>query len=267
MKPSFIIEKNNGILSIIKNNLFSGSAPSIFNTIPNDATKEPMFFGQGVNTSRFDTMKYPVLDEYTKKQLSLFWQPEEVELTKDVADFANLKPHEQHIFTANLRYQTLLDSIQGRGPMELLLPIVSIPEMEPWLNVWSSFESTLHSRGYSYIIQTIYPNPEEVLGKIIVTDEIIERANAIAAVGDKLMYLNTLLRCSEFGIEVSNVGVDVNSDEFKRLHIKTLILYLFSIYLVESVRFYVSFSCSFAFAERSNSVMEGNAKIIKLIAR
>jgi ribonucleoside-diphosphate reductase beta chain len=38
-----------------------------------------------------------------------------------------------------------------------------------------------------------------------------------------------------------------------------------SVNVLEAIRFYVSFACSFAFAERE--LMEGNAKIIKLIAR
>lgn len=38
-----------------------------------------------------------------------------------------------------------------------------------------------------------------------------------------------------------------------------------SVNALEAIRFYVSFACSFAFAERE--LMEGNAKIIRLIAR
>ena len=46
---------------------------------------------------------------------------------------------------------------------------------------------------------------------------------------------------------------------------KKLWLCLMSVNILEGVRFYVSFACSWAFAELKK--MEGNAKIIKLIAR
>lgn len=240
-------------------------APTIFNIEKNIHYKEPMFFGHGVNISRFDQSKYHQFNVLTKAMLGYFWQPEEVNLSKDKGDFYKLSEHEKHIFTANLKYQTLLDSIQGRGPMQLLMPILSLPELEPLLNVWSSFESSLHSRAYSHIIQNVYSDPSEVLDEIINIPEIIERAKSISEYGDKLLFLNTLLETHRFGIEFADKRIDVNSDEFKKQHKKTVLLYLFSVYMLEAVRFYISFSCTFAFAE--NKLMEGSAKIVRLIAR
>ena len=46
---------------------------------------------------------------------------------------------------------------------------------------------------------------------------------------------------------------------------KALYLTLHSVNALEAIRFYVSFACSFAFAERQ--LMEGNSKIIRFIAR
>ena len=104
-----------------------------------------MFFGQPVNVARYDQQKFPVFEQLIEKQLSFFWRPEEIDVSKDRLDFSNLSVHEQHIFLSNLKYQTLLDSIQGRSPNAVLLPLVSIPELETWIETWS-FSETIHSR-------------------------------------------------------------------------------------------------------------------------
>ena len=48
-----------------------------------------------------------------------------------------LADHERHIFTSNLRYQTLLDSVQGRSPNVTLLPFFH-PELETWIETGPS---------------------------------------------------------------------------------------------------------------------------------
>lgn len=267
MAKHFLPHADAWFADVIAKRIEEAQIPTVFNPVPNDPLKEPMFFGNGVNTSRFDIQKYPNFDRYTEKQLGFFWMPTEIGLGRDIVEYQRLTEVEKHIFNANLKYQTFLDSFQGRAPIRLLLPLVSLPEMEPWLNIWSMFESTIHSRSYSYIIQAIHPNPDEILGSIVITPEIMERAKAIAVYADKLGFLNSVKEAKEWGLEFSNMDVDVESEEFKREHAKALILYLFTTYLLEMVRFYVSFSCTFSFAERKESVMEGNAKIVRLIAR
>lgn len=224
---------------------------SVFNQTANDATKEPMFFGQPVNVLRFDRQRYPFFEQLTERQVSFFWRPEEVDLSKDRIDFQSLSSQEQHIFTSNLKYQTVLDSVQGRSPNTVLLPLVSLPELEAWIETWSFFEAGIHAKSYTHIIRNIYNDPSAVLDDIMVNPAILERADALSKYYDEL---------HELSLEHQQ-GKPVDMRELK----KRLLLCLVAINALEGVRFYVSFACSFAFAERK--LMEGNAKIIKMICR
>ena len=234
---------------------------SIFNQTPNDAMKEPMFFGQPVNIARYDQQKHPIFEQLIEKQLSFFWRPEEVDVSKDRMDFGNLSSHEQHIFLSNLKYQTLLDSIQGRSPNIVLLPLVSIPELETWIETWS-FSETIHSRSYTHIIRNIVNDPSLVFDDIMHNKHILERASDIAQYYDEL-YRNSQLY-SLYGAGTHNINGETVTVDLRSLK-KQLYLCIMAVNVLEAIRFYVSFACSFAFAERK--LMEGNAKIIKLIAR
>lgn len=226
-----------------------------------NATEEPMFFGRNVNVSRYDVQKHPIFEKLIEKQLSFFWRPEEVDLSTDRSDFAALPEHEKHIFLSNLKYQTLLDSIQGRSPNVALLPIVSLPELETWLETWA-FSETIHSRSYTHIIRNILPEPSAVFDDIVTNSAIVQRASDITRYYDDLIEgINQYNVLGEGEHRVNGKTVQVSVTDLKR----RLYLTVVSINVLEAIRFYVSFACSFAFAERST--MEGNAKIIKLIAR
>ncbi|MCM2680840.1 class Ia ribonucleoside-diphosphate reductase subunit beta [Echinimonas agarilytica] len=232
-----------------------------FSREQNNALTEPMFFGNPVNVSRYDQQKYPIFEQLIEKQLSFFWRPEEVDVSKDRIDFNNMPAHEQHIFLSNLKYQTLLDSIQGRSPNVALLPLVSIPELETWIETWA-FSETIHSRSYTHIIRNVMKDPSVVFDDIILNDEILKRAEGISFYYDELIDANR--QYQEYGEgthQTPNGEVTVSLREIKR----KLYLCLMSVNVLEAIRFYVSFACSFAFAERE--LMEGNAKIIRLIAR
>ena len=234
---------------------------SIFSQTPNNALTEPMFFGQPVNVARYDQQKHPIFEQLIEKQLSFFWRPEEVDVSKDRIDYGNLSSHEQHIFISNLKYQTLLDSIQGRSPNVVLLPLVSIPELETWIETWT-FSETIHSRSYTHIIRNIVNDPGVVFDDIMQNEHILERASDIAKYYDDLYYDSQLYNMYGAGTHtVNGKEVTVSLKSLK----KQLYLCLMAVNVLEAIRFYVSFACSFAFAERK--LMEGNAKIIKLIAR
>ena len=234
---------------------------SIFNQTANDTLTEPMFFGDSVNVARFDQQKFEVFEKLTEKQLSFFWRPEEIDVSKDKIDFSKLRSNEKHIFISNLQYQILLDSVQGRSPSIAFLPIVSLPELENWIETWS-FSETIHSRSYTHIIRAIMNEPSVFFDEIMKTDEIIRRATSVSEHYDELIkYSQAYLLHGEGKHEFNNEKLDVSLYGLKRL----LYLTIMSVNILEAVRFYVSFACSFAFAERK--VMEGNAKIIKLIAR
>lgn len=253
-------------------------AYSVFNDIKNDQLKEPMFFGQNVNVARYDQQKYETFEKLIEKQLSFFWRPEEIDVSKDRIDYANLPEHEKHIFISNLKYQTLLDSIQGRGPNAVLLPIASIPELETWIETWS-FSESIHSRSYTHIIRNIVNDPSIVFDDIVENPEIQKRAKPIAKYYDDLILESQLYqlhgndvwyRQNEDGyVVVANSRDELMTGDWKNVTLfelkRKLYLCIQSINALEAIRFYVSFACSFNYAERG--LMEGNAKIIKLIAR
>jgi len=215
----------------------------------------------GPTIQRYDTLKYKSFDSLTDKQLGFFWRPEEVDIYKDAKDFKGLTDHEQHIFTSNLKRQILLDSVQGRAPVEAFGPVVSLPELENWIETWT-FSETIHSRSYTHIIRNVYSNPSKIFDEMLDIEEIVDCAGDISKYYDDLIeqagYYN-LLGAGTHTVNGKKVNVDLY--ELK----KNIWLTLMSVNILEGVRFYVSFACSWAFAELKK--MEGNAKIIKLIAR
>ncbi|EOT8680779.1 TPA: class Ia ribonucleoside-diphosphate reductase subunit beta [Escherichia coli] len=236
---------------------------STFRLGANDATKEPMFLGQSVNVARYDQQKYRDFEKLIERQLSFFWRPEEVDISSDRIDFnTKLRDHERHIFLSNLRYQTLLDSVQGRSPNATLLPLISIPELETWVETWS-FSETIHSRSYTHIIRGMVDDPSIVFDGIVTDEEIINRANSISAEYDRL-YGMTCERQSLGEKEFERLYVNEYGWEPYPLH-RQLFRTLVSINALEAIRFYVSFACTFAFGERK--LLEGNTKIMRFIAR
>ena len=236
-------------------------AYSTFSQNKNDQLKEPMFFGQSVNVARFDQQKYDIFEKLIEKQLSFFWRPEEVDVSRDRIDYQALPDHEKHIFISNLKYQTLLDSIQGRSPNVALLPLISIPELETWIETWA-FSETIHSRSYTHIIRNIVNDPAVVFDDIVTNQQILARAQDISQYYDDLIEMTSYWHLLGEGThQVNGKSVTVSLRALK----KQLYICLMSVNALEAIRFYVSFACSFAFAERE--LMEGNAKIIKLIAR
>jgi ribonucleotide reductase beta subunit family protein with ferritin-like domain len=212
--------------------------------------KQPMFFGEEPNIQRFDQQKYPIFEKLNQQQLGFFWRPEEVSLQKDRNDYGSLTTEQKHIFTSNLKYQTLLDSVQGRGPCLAFLPFCSLPELESMLVAWD-FSETIHSRSYTYIMKNVYADPTEVLDTIIDTPEIMARAKTVTDSYDKF-------------IEYAHKYYITGKGDIKELK-RLLYLTLINVNILEGIRFYVSFACSFAFGELK--LMEGSAKIISLIAR
>ncbi|MAE33686.1 MAG: ribonucleotide-diphosphate reductase subunit beta [Oceanospirillaceae bacterium] len=236
-------------------------AYTTFNRNEFDTFEQPMFFGEPVNVARYDQQKHKIFENLIEKQLSFFWRPEEVDLTNDRKDFMDLPEHEKHIFVSNLKYQTLLDSVQGRSPNVALLPVVSLPELETWIETWS-FSETIHSRSYTHIVRNIVPNPAVVFDDITKNEYIVRRAISVTKYYDDFIELsNYYQQLGEGKHTVNGETIDVSLHELKR----RLYLTMVSVNVLEAIRFYVSFACSFAFAERAK--MEGNAKIIKLIAR
>jgi len=235
---------------------------TVFNTQEIDAKKQPMFFGAPLGVQRYDSYKYPVFDKLTQQQLGYFWRPEEVSLQKDRADYQTLRPEQKHIFTSNLKYQILLDSVQGRGPGMAFSPYCSLPELEACMKVWE-FMEMIHSRSYTYIIKNVYSDPTEVFDSILNNGRILERAASVTGAYDDFINSAQLYGNSNLWIHAQE-GAGTAKDERYELKRK-LYRAVANVNILEGIRFYVSFACSFAFGELK--LMEGSAKIISLIAR
>ena len=235
---------------------------TVFNTDTVDTTTQPMFFGKPLGIQRFDKAKYPVFSKLTQTQLGYFWRPEEANLQKDRADYQKLTDQQKHIFTSNLKYQILLDSVQGRGPGMAFMPYCSLPELESAMNVWQ-FMEMIHSQSYTYIIKNIYPNPSEVLDSIIEDEAILSRAASVTKAYDDFISVAHDYDAGnmwEHALEGVPAGLDTLYDLKTKLYLAVA-----NVNILEGIRFYVSFACSFAFGELK--LMEGNAKIIGWIAR
>jgi ribonucleoside-diphosphate reductase beta chain len=235
---------------------------TVFNTNQVDSKKQPMFFGQPLGVQRYDSYKYPIFDKLTQQQLGYFWRPEEVSLQKDRSDYQTLRPEQKHIFTSNLKYQILLDSVQGRGPGMAFIPYCSLPELEACMTVWE-FMEMIHSRSYTYIIKNVYPDPTEVFDTILSNEKILERASSVTGAYDD--FINSAQGYGNSNLWLHAMeGVPYAKDERYELKRK-LYRAISNVNILEGIRFYVSFACSFAFGELK--LMEGSAKIISLIAR
>ena len=235
---------------------------TVFNTEDVDTKKQPMFFGAPLGVQRYDNFKYPSFENLTKQQLGYFWRPEEVSLQKDRGDYQELRPEQKHIYTSNLKYQIMLDSVQGRAPGMAFLPYCSLPELESCMEVWS-FMEMIHSRSYTYIIKNVYANPSEVFDTIIKDERILERAASVTKSYDD--FINYAQEWGQ-GNLWRNDSKGSPSAEWTRKDLKRhLYRAVANVNILEGIRFYVSFACSFAFGELK--LMEGSAKIIGLIAR
>ena len=237
---------------------------TVFNTEDVNTKKQPMFFGKPLGVQRYDNFKYPVFDKLTTQQLGYFWRPEEVSLQKDRGDYQTLRPEQKHIYTSNLKYQIMLDSVQGRAPGMAFIPYCSLPELEACMEVWG-FMEMIHSRSYTYIIKNVYPDASEVFDTIIKEPKILERAASVTE-----SYDDFINEAQQWGQGNLWKHLDKTLDtSLPVLEIKEVKRKLYravaNVNILEGIRFYVSFACSFAFGELK--LMEGSAKIISLIAR
>ena len=235
---------------------------TVFNTEEVNTKKQPMFFGKPLGVQRYDSYKYPTFDRLTTQQLGYFWRPEEVSLQKDRADYHQLRPEQKHIFTSNLKYQTMLDSVQGRAPGMAFIPYCSLPELEACMEVWG-FMEMIHSRSYTYIVKNVYSNPSEVFDTILKDDRIIERAASVTHAYDD--FIRDAQSWGSGCMWTPEAKGSPSSQWCLKDLKRKLYRAIMNVNILEGIRFYVSFACSFAFGELK--LMEGSAKIISLIAR
>ena len=234
---------------------------TVFNPKPVNSTEQPMFFGQPLGVQQYTTFKYPIFDKLTQTQLGFFWKPDEVSLQKDRSDYQTLRPEQKHIFTSNLKYQVMLDSVQGRGPGMAFLPYCSLPELESAMTVWEMMEM-IHSRSYTHIIKNLYSDPDEVFGTILSDEKILSRARSVTEAYDTFIEGARQFSGGDWKLAQEGAG-DFREQRYELK--RKLFRAMMNVNILEGVRFYVSFACTFAFGELK--VMEGSAKIISLVAR
>lgn len=234
---------------------------SVFNREHVDIMTEPMFLGSDLGIARYDIQRHAVFEELIEKTLSFFWRPEEIPLATDRIQYLNMSDIEKRFFTENLKYQILLDSINSRAPTAAFGPIVSDPTLDTWLQTWT-FSETIHSRSYTHILRNCFIDPASEFDQIIDNPAIMKRAESIGQYYDDVLekiraYENAKARC----VNPDNIEVV----EAKRDLMKSIYLCMHCVNALEAIRFYVSFCVTFSYAERG--LLEGNAKIMKFIAR
>ncbi|QEG12794.1 putative ribonucleotide reductase of class Ia [Klebsiella phage vB_KpnM_Potts1] len=235
---------------------------TVFNTKQVDIMTEPMFLGSGLGIARYDQQRHKVFEDLIEKQLSFFWRPEEVNLMMDRGQFEKLPEHQQNLFTDNLKYQSLLDSIQGRAPSAVFAPLISDPSLDTWFQTWT-FSETIHSRSYTHIMRNLFTDPAKIFDEIVLDEAIMKRAESIGVYYDAVTeahrrYQNAQERCfNPDNIEIKQAKHDLMKAMYLCMHV---------VNALEAIRFYVSFACTFNF-HKNMEIMEGNAKIMKFIAR
>lgn len=246
---------------------------TVFNREHVDIMNEPMFLGSGLGIARYDIQRHQVFEELIEKSLSFFWRPEEISLATDRIQYLNMGDVEKRFFTENLKYQTLLDSIQGRAPSAAFGPIVSDPTLDTWLQTWT-FSETIHSRSYTHIMRNCFIDPASEFDQIIDNPAIMKRAESIGQYYDDVLVKireyedakESFSRSSENEFDLDAYSDSISYvEETKRNLMESLYLCMHCVNALEAIRFYVSFACTFSFAERG--LLEGNAKIMKFIAR
>lgn len=235
---------------------------TVFNTTQVDIMTEPMFLGSGLGIARYDQQRHKVFEDLIEKQLSFFWRPEEVNVMMDRGQFEKLPQHQQNLFTDNLKYQSLLDSIQGRAPSAVFAPLISDPSLDTWFQTWT-FSETIHSRSYTHIMRNLFTDPAKIFDEIVLDEAIMKRAESIGVYYDAVTeahrkWLNAQDRC----FNPDNIEIKQAKHEL----MKAMYLCMHVVNALEAIRFYVSFACTFNF-HKNMEIMEGNAKIMKFIAR
>ena len=208
-----------------------------------------LVFGDTVEIQRYDNPVFPKYIKWDDRANNLFWRESVIDLSKDKHDFKKLASELKHIFVSNISRQVVLDSKQGMEPLLCFGPIASQPEIQTALTTWTFFEN-IHSRSYTHILRAIYDNPTPVMDSIMTNEEILKCHKDIGQYYEELDSYNR-----------NHIQGTAYSNEHKLAYLKALV----AVNALEGIRFFVSFACSFAMAE--NAVMEGNAKIIKLIAK
>ena len=221
-------------------------------------TQRTSYLDESVDIQRFDVMRYPKIHDHMLKQLGFIWTPEETRMERDQADYKNAPPEITKKYDMVISRQVLMDSIQGRAPSLALGPIASLPEVEGFLNVWTTFEGPIHSRSYTHMIRNVYKDPAVIFDNINKNSFIINAAKHIGKYYNELIEYN----CATYN------GTRYTAKLTKLEHAKRLFKCLAAINALEGIWFRNSFVVTWNWQQNdSYKMFEGSAKILKQIAQ
>lgn len=218
-----------------------------FKLNPTPHNQRNTFFDGPVDVQRFDSVRYPVFRTIFEQQRERFWFPNEFNFSRDQQDMkTKMTPAMKHMLKSNVLRQTMLDSIQGRSPLEVFGPICSLPEVENCLNIINFVEGGIHSESYTHQIRGLYSSPAKILNELPEISEIINAADSISHYYDAL----------------ANFDGKYGSYDHKRVYWKCLHAWN----ALEAIRFYVSFATNWSFYQHQG-IMQESALMNQSIAQ
>ncbi len=232
---------------------------NLYDTHKIDFTKEPMFFGEGKNTQRFDVMKYKFFDTNNDNQQARFWRPQEISLLKDKKDFPLMAEHKKWIVTKTLQKLIFLDSLQGRSPFATFGLITTLPELENDILTWTFFEGSIHSKSYSHNLRNVYTNPSEVFDETFEIPLLMKHAGSISGPYNELFkhVIDYLYK------QQNNIPTD---EKYMKKLKKQVVRALINVNILEGIRFYSGFASIWAITE-GEGIIAGTSRILRLICR
>lgn len=142
---------------------------------PNKSTG--VFGGKASGILNWNDIAYPHWYKTYKELLGKYWQPDEVDLTQDVKQFATLTPKEQDAYLKIIGLLSTLDGPQTK--VALLLSLYATdPSVQSIMAVIAQQEA-VHNESYSYVLSSVADlstqNESFEMGR---TDEVLMRRNA-----------------------------------------------------------------------------------------
>jgi len=238
---------------------FLTNSPKLVNRVclGDDYLSDGYWMTAAPSIARNDKLGDPMFDSLYQRQESQHWGPSEQDLTGDLSSLKLASKADIHAFNSNLSYQMLLDSTNSLAPLSIFGLFTNRQDLIDWLSLWS-FSETIHSATYSQFLMTAHPDPDKVFAATQTSEFIRKRGDSIGH-----YYNNAFF----WGMQYALRGNVFTKEELFECA-KALRLAIFAANLLEGVRFYLSFACSFSFAARSdNPLFTNNALLLKAIAK
>ena len=234
------------------------------------STDTRIFLGNEVcnrNIQTYHNPKYPWILETAEELRAIGnWSKNEIDLSKEKADFDGLDEAGRHIFESGLKFAIALDSCAGRGPLQLFndFGISNNPEWELYVTNHQNNE-LLHSESYTELVRAIYNDVDVFIDSIIEDEFVQKRAESILSYFNRATKVLDMHRanqiCESMGKELLFPFI-TEYDLKKAIYRSAIVLNMF-----EGIRFFATFVTSWSFSEQPEKLFSGSSNIFKLIAR